>query len=106
MIYTDLPIDWQTEIEKTGFARLYFELVFDPDNRCTVLSGETGIERISPITNNLEMDINYERRPTLSDVTITLKDPWGELDPKNNKSPFYNGLSYLYVKSTSGTNSV
>jgi hypothetical protein len=106
LIYTDLPIDWQTEIEKTGFARLYFELVFDPDNRCTVLSGETGIERISPITNNLEMDINYERRPTLSDVTITLKDPWGELDPKNNKSPFYNGLSYLYVKSTSGTNSV
>jgi len=106
LIYTDLPIDWQTEIEKTGFARLYFELVLDPDNRCTVLSGETGIERISPITNNLEMDINYERRPTLSDVTITLKDPWGELDPKNNKSPFYNGLSYLYVKSTSGTNSV
>ena len=97
MIYTDLPADWQTLIEQTAFTRLYLQLVFDPDGRNVVLSGENGIESFTPITSNLEMDINYERRPNLNDITITLKDPYGTLDPKNNQSPFYNGISYLYA---------
>lgn len=97
MIYTNLPTDWQKLIEQTSFTRLYMRLIVDPDGRNVVLSGENGINSFTPITSNLEMDINYERRPNLNDLTITLKDPYGTLDPKNNRSPFYNGVSYLYV---------
>jgi len=102
--YKVLPLDWQTELERKTGVRIMMGLVFDPEGKHIVLAGKYGIESISGISNILEMDVDWERRPGIKDVIVKLRDPDGGLDPRNPISPFFDAVSELYenVPASSG----
>ncbi len=94
--YTNLPTDWKNAIEKVAGLSLSLEFVLDPENRNVILSGRYGIDSCTQIITERELSVNYERRPILKDVSVSLKDPDGFLNPYNSKSPFYNVQVELY----------
>jgi len=91
--YLELPLDWRTELERKAGIHLMPELVYDPEGKNVTLAGRYGIAGIAGIGQTLDMDVTWERRPTMREVVVTLRDPDGRLNPDNPGSPFHNVVS-------------
>lgn len=72
--YTNLPSDWQTEIEKKIGAQPAIEAVIDPDGINLLLGGYYDIVDVSPIKNERDLDIDYGSRPVIQDITLTINN--------------------------------
>lgn len=101
--YTDLPADWQTELEKTTAAKPVVEVIYDPDGDNIPLSGKYDVIDISPIYNIRELDIEWASRPTTFDMMIRFNDPDNYFNSADENSPFHNAIGELYEDYTSGT---
>ncbi|HPG42070.1 MAG TPA: hypothetical protein PLP19_22160 [bacterium] len=93
--YESLPPDWRNELERKAGIHLMPELVFDPEGKNVMLNGKYGISAISGLAQTLDMDVTWERRPTMREVVVTLRDPDGRLNPGNPASPFHDAVSEL-----------
>lgn len=93
--YETLPLDWRNELERKTGVHIMPELVFDPEGRNIALNGKYGISAISGLAQTLDMDVTWERRPTMREVVVTLRDPDGKLNPGNPASPFHDAVSEL-----------
>jgi len=104
--YTDLPSDWQNELEKKIGAQIAIEVIFDPDGINKPLSGKYSVAEISPITIQRDLDIEWAHRPTVQDVFITFFDPDGYFDSDNTASPFHSAVAELDRNHVAGETSI
>ena len=100
--YTDLPSDWQTELEKKTGAKINIEVFYDPDGQNLQLNMKHDIVDISPVMNERDLDIEWIGRNTVYDMMLTFHDPDDYFNPTNSASPFYNCSGELYRDHVAG----
>jgi len=104
--YTDLTTSLQSLVSATAGTKIKMDFVLDPENRNIVFSDQYGPIKITGIKNEINLDVNYERRPVLGKIRVELLDPEGTLNPNNENSYFSNAWSVLYKNAETGDTSI
>jgi len=105
-VYTTLPANIQTELEKVTGSNPIVEVIFDPDGRNIVLNEKYDIISMTDITLEREISLEYSSIPVYNDIRLVFNDPDGYFDSKKTSSPFHSEVGILYQDHNAGATSI